>query len=285
MNGTFIDLFCGGGGMRQGFEEAGYRCVFANDIDRFAAAVYRRHYNDDTLTEGDIRGVPLDLIPDRADWLAAGFPCQSFSISGAGRGFEDARGTLFFDIARICKHKKPANVLLENVLRLLTHDGGRTFNRIVEVLEECGYFVEWGVLNAAKYGPPQSRSRVIIVGHSRIETAGALFLQPGNGGVYHDVDPEKVATCLDASYAKGWLDNGQRTHIFQDGRPRRLTPLECERLMGFPDDWTAKGLTTTGKEIAISDRQRYKIAGNAVVPAVIADVVRRTGEFKLCQVA
>lgn len=274
---TFIDLFCGAGLLRYGMERAGLRCVLASEWDDHAAAVYRRNYNDDTLIQDDIRNLRADDIPD-ADWLVAGFPCQPFSICGQERGFDDTRGTLFFEIARILQHKKPRGVLLENVRRLLEHDGGRTFIRIIGVLENLGYAVEWAVLNAAFYGLPQNRSRLFIIGRARSEPRGALFLQPESPRAYHEVDPQSVATCLDASYHKGWLDHGQRTFVFQHGHPRRLTPVECERLMGLPDGYTARGLTSEGRTILISDTQRYRMIGNGVACPVVTDIFRATRE-------
>jgi len=156
----FIDLFAGIGGIRLGLEAAGMRCVFSSEIDPAARAAYRATFGDEP--EGDIKSIDASSVPDH-DLLAAGFPCQSFSISGRQGGFSDARGTLFFEILRIAKEKRPSVLLLENVKHIIHHDGGRTFRIILASLEECGYRPSWEILNAADFGVSQNRERVAIV--------------------------------------------------------------------------------------------------------------------------
>ena len=157
----FIDLFAGIGGIRLGFEKHGYKCVYSNEIDDHACEMYKANFGDNP--KGDITMVNANDIPD-FDVLVGGFPCQSFSICGKQKGFEDTRGTLFFDICRILKEKKPYAFMLENVFNLVTHDKGNTFKVMKQTLEELGYIVEYKVLNAKDFGVPQNRERIIIVG-------------------------------------------------------------------------------------------------------------------------
>ena len=157
----FVDLFGGIGGFRLALESLGGRCVMSSEIERHARATYRMNFNE--WPRGDIRRILDEDVPEH-DILCGGFPCQSFSIAGKGMGFTDeARGTLFFEIARIVRARRPAAVFLENVAHLRNHDGGRTFAVIVRTLEECGYSVFWQVLDASRYGSPTSRKRVYIV--------------------------------------------------------------------------------------------------------------------------
>jgi DNA (cytosine-5)-methyltransferase 1 len=171
---TFIEMFCGIGGFRLGLERSGWKCVWANDIDKYACQVYRRNFGDGELVEGDVRSVDADAIPDHT-LLTAGFPCQSFSLAGKRKGFEDARGTLFYDIARVAGAKRPPLLLLENVKGLLSNDGGRTFARILQTLDGLGYDVEWQVLNSKHFGVPQNRERVFVVGHLRGTGSRQIF--------------------------------------------------------------------------------------------------------------
>lgn len=156
----FIDLFAGIGGMRMGFENADYQCVFSCEKDKFCKEVYEENF--DEIPFGDITKLDETTIPP-FDILIGGFPCQPFSISGKGKGFEDTRGTLFFDICRIIEHNKPSVVLLENVKQLKYHDKGNTLSVILNSLEKLGYKVSHEVLNAKDFGLPQNRERVIIV--------------------------------------------------------------------------------------------------------------------------
>ena len=157
----FIDLFAGIGGIRIPFDELGCECVFSSELDEAACQNYEANFGK--RPAGDITKISAQAIPAH-DVLLAGFPCQAFSIMGKMQGFEDARGTLFFEVARILRCHKPQAILLENVKQLTTHDGGRTFRRILSILADLGYFVKWRVLNALDFGLPQKRERVLIVG-------------------------------------------------------------------------------------------------------------------------
>lgn len=157
---TFIDLFAGLGGFRIALESFGARCVYSNEWDVPVQKVYQKNFGE--TPEGDITQVDEKTIPDH-DILCAGFPCQAFSISGKQKGFEDSRGTLFFDVARIVKEKKPKIVFMENVKNFATHAEGRTLNFVKTTMEELGYIFNAKVLNAVDYGVPQKRERIYMV--------------------------------------------------------------------------------------------------------------------------
>lgn len=158
---TFIDLFCGVGGIRMGFSHAGFECVFSCDINADCRETYKENYGE--MPKGDICNISEKTDIPKHDILCAGFPCQPFSISGKQKGFQDTRGTLFFEICRVIKERKPKVVFLENVKHLVHHDSGNTLQVILSQLEELGYCVEWRVLNASDFGVPQNRERIIIV--------------------------------------------------------------------------------------------------------------------------
>lgn len=174
----FIDLFAGIGGFRLGMESAGHECVAFCEIDKFARASYKAIHN----TEGEIELHDITTVTDEeirnighVDVICGGFPCQAFSIAGARRGFEDTRGTLFFEIARFAAILKPKYLFLENVKGLLNHDKGDTFETILSALDELGYDVEWQVLNSKDFGVPQNRERVFIIGHLRGQRGRKVF--------------------------------------------------------------------------------------------------------------
>lgn len=327
----FIDLFAGIGGMRHGFESIDGECVFTNEWDRFSQATYRANFpHDDHAIAGDIREVKEIEIPAH-DVLLAGFPCQPFSLAGVSKknalnrphGFAcEAQGTLFFDVARIIAAHRPAAFVLENVKNLASHDGGRTFAVIRDVLtRELGYQISVRVLDARAW-TPQHRERVFIVGFRsanafslddlpipstsptlrsilhgygkgeepehpysegvRAQAAGKYTLsnhlwtylqnyaekhrQKGNGFGFGLVGPTDVARTLSARYHK----DGSEILIKQRGKkpPRRLTPRECARLMGFDE---------AGRppvKIPVSDTQAYRQFGNAVVVPVVKAIAR-----------
>jgi DNA (cytosine-5)-methyltransferase 1 len=160
----YFSMFSGIGGFEYGIAERG-ECIGFSEINKYAIEVYRKHYPDH-INFGDATKINPSGLPD-FDFLCGGFPCQAFSIAGNRRGFQDTRGTLFFDIARILKVKRPQLVLLENVKGLLNHDKGETFKVIIQTLEELGYEHQWMVLNSKFHGVPQNRERVFIVGSLR----------------------------------------------------------------------------------------------------------------------
>jgi DNA (cytosine-5)-methyltransferase 1 len=341
-------------------------CVGYSEIDKSAIAIYQRHYPEQK-NYGDIRKIKPKKLPD-FDLLVGGFPCQSFSIAGKRLGFKDTRGTLFFDIARIIKIKRPRLLLLENVKGLLSHDEGRTFSVIIRTLDELGYDIQWQVLNSKDFGVPQNRERIFIVGHLRGTPRPEIFpftennsediilptittrITADSNGTYVGKKSPQVGTYRTHKDGQGFRrsksglvptiparareDGSGQPVILQksqdwrekrklrrfekisptiranmgDNHPmilasrgrnstnsktmeqrfeankngttntltsvqkdnlllnqtkiRRLTPKECERLQGFPDDWTA----------SVSDTQRYKTLGNAVTVNVVRKI-------------
>nr|DAO80183.1 MAG TPA: Cytosine specific methyltransferase [Caudoviricetes sp.] len=174
----FLDLFAGIGGFRLGMESAGHECVGFCEIDKYARASYKAIHN----TEGEIELHDITTVSDESirgfgsvDIICGGFPCQAFSIAGNRRGFEDTRGTLFFEICRFASILRPKYLFLENVRGLLNHDGGATFETIIRTLDGLGYDVEWQVLNSKNFGVPQNRERVFIIGHLRGERTRNVF--------------------------------------------------------------------------------------------------------------
>jgi DNA (cytosine-5)-methyltransferase 1 len=365
-----LDLFSGIGGFHKGFEQAGFTFSWVgySEIDKYAAMVYQEKFPD-AKALGDITAIqPGRDLPSNIDILCGGFPCQTFSIAGRRKGFDDTRGTLFFDIARILRHYrengKPIHYfVLENVKGLLSHDNGRTFATIYRVLADLGYTVECQLLNT-RWVLPQNRERIYIVGHLGNESKSKVFpigesdsllqksrgpgqtknqcataitqnimrgahlggetlIQVGNidkkghnsiwGRVY---DTEGISATLNShgggmgaktglyriteATKKGYaeaeegdsinlsvpnsktrrgrvgkgiaqtLDTGMQQYTIDNTSIRRLTPKECERLQGFPDDWTAYA---DGQKI--SDTQRYKMCGNAVSVPVVELVAKK----------
>jgi len=324
-----------------------FACVWANDNDKYACQIYRKHFGTEELVEGDIRTVEANSLPD-FELLTAGFPCQTFSLAGKRQGIDESRGTLFTHILRIASAKRPKLLLLENVKGLLSNDSGRSFAVILRALDGLGYDVEWQVFNSKYFGVPQSRERVFIIGHLRGTGFKQIFPIGENGeehseeqfqrnetsstlrSNYHK-NPERgsyishsvrsggrasidrhswdvslqikrthadgnhlirayekecptltqqmgtggnnvpmVANSVDTSrYLRQMGRHEEGKHGLTDYRIRRLTPTECERLQSFPDGWTTKGLTKDGKELEISDTQRYKLLGNAVTTNVV----------------
>ena len=285
----FIDLFCGIGGFRIAFEEAcrengiDTECVFSSDIDKFAQDSYEANFGERPV--GDITKVDEKSIPDH-DILFAGFPCQAFSIIGLRGGFDDTRGTLFFDVARIIKEKRPKAFILENVKQLKGHDKGRTLKTILTTLRDLGYSVNYKILNALDYGLPQKRERIVIVGHNeeimfsfpkKVEHYRPLtqILEPEDKVdrkfMASDYIREKRRQSHASAYSPGiWHENksgnvtsypyscalragASYNYLLVDGK-RRLTPREMLRLQGFPDAF----------KIVVTDSQLRKQAGNSV---------------------
>lgn len=291
----FIDLFCGIGGFRYGFEQActenniASECVFSSDIDKHAQESYAANFGH--TPHGDITQVKASDVPDH-DVLLAGFPCQSFSIIGGMKGFQDTRGTLFFDIARILFKKRPKAFILENVKQLASHDGGRTMEIIIDTLEEMGYTIKFSILNALDYGLPQKRERCIIVGHmepirfffpqpSRPFTPLAQILERNVSQKYYASDyiQEKRRQMHQAAYPLSiWHENkagnicsypyscalragASYNYLLVNGE-RRLTPRECLRLQGFPENFS----------IVVPEGQIRKQTGNAVPVNIVKAV-------------
>lgn len=180
----FLDLFAGIGGFRLGMERAGHECIGFCEIDQFARKSYKViHDTEGEFEFHDITRVTDELVRGigHIDVICGGFPCQAFSVAGKRKGFEDTRGTLFFEIARFASILKPRYLFLENVKGLLNHDKGNTFETILAALSELGYDAEWQVLNSKDFGVPQNRERVFIIGHLRGECTKQVFPIGGEG--------------------------------------------------------------------------------------------------------
>lgn len=257
-------------GLRQGLPNSaegdgrhGATCVGFSEIDKYAIKIYESHFGGHK-NYGDATRIVPEELPD-FDLLVGGFPCQAFSIAGKRLGFDDTRGTLFFDIARILKVKRPRLCLLENVKGLLSHDSGRTFKTIVTTLAELGYAVEWQVLNSKNHGVPQNRERVFIVGHLGGFCGREVFPVGYDDGEGIDAVGWEQAETFPTIRATHYKSGDNQPIVREKLRIRRLTPTECERLQGFPDGWTA----------GVSDSQRYKTLGNSVTVNVIEAIVSR----------
>lgn len=361
----YFSMFSGIGGFEKGIEqsEVEMKCIGFSEVDKYAKSIYIRQFPKHKEW-GDATKINTKELP-KFDLLVGGFPCQAFSVAGKRKGFDDTRGTLFFEIARVLKEKRPRYFLLENVKGLLSHDKGQTFKVMLGILSELGYDVEWEVLNSKNFGVPQNRERIFLKGYLRRECGGEIlstkrdsrevinemiwswtstrvgkFVDPNGLGLTlcsaghnsgHNqlvklnnkaqaqsiYDSNGLATTLSANgggqggktglYKVGnvslsghhngdvYDENGiGRTLLARDYkdpmkvrveesndsdlgivdkdfRIRRLTPRECERLQGFPDDWTKYG--KDGE--LISNTQRYKCLGNAVTVNVIEFIIRR----------
>jgi DNA (cytosine-5)-methyltransferase 1 len=299
-----VDLFAGIGGIRQAFESIGGECVYSSEWNKFSQITYKANYGD--TPKGDITKIDADDIPNH-DILVGGFPCQPFSIAGVsaknflGRehGFNDTtQGTLFFDICRIIKAKKPKAFLLENVKNLKSHDKGKTYTVIMNALKnDLKYDVHDEVLDAGNL-VPQHRERIFIAGFksktnfkfpklknkepklgkileknvdekytlkdgtwNALQRHKAKHKARGNGFGFNLADENGIAKTLSARYYK----DGAEILIPQKGKnPRRLTPRECARIMGFKESF----------KIPVSDNQAYRQFGNAVVVPVVKQVAK-----------
>lgn len=297
----FVDLFAGIGGIRIGFERAGGKCVFSSEWDTDAANTYATYFKERPY--GDITEIPNAMIPDH-DILTGGFPCQPFSVMGDMKGFDDTRGTLFFEIERILRDKRPKAFLLENVRNLVSHDKGRTFNVILGRLKTLGYHVHWRVLNALHYNLPQKRERVIIVGFKENHPFSWPVIQPLKKTLGDILEPDnlvdkkhfasekvrqsvskrlegknvpqepwishenKAGNISPLPYSCALRAGASHNYLLVNGR-RRLTPLENLRLQGFPEDYlpAVRGRT--------SDSAIRKQCGNSVPVAMIEAVAKR----------
>lgn len=329
MSLRFIDLFAGAGGIRIAFEQNGFSCVFSSEWDTHAKKSYEANFGE--RPAGDIREVSADSIPD-FEFLTAGFPCQPFSIAGVSKkkslgrmhGFLDqTQGTLFFDVLRLIRERRPAGFLLENVKNLTGHDGGRTFQIILTALNEAGYSLKHEVISSGS-ALPQNRKRIFIAGFLDPEvcerfcfpdenkippgpyiqeklnlrnSAGSPVLgdilekktdnryiltdhlwqylqnykkkhqKSGNGFGYGLCGINDRTRTLSARYYKDGseiLVKQRKSKKNPNGNPRRLTPRECARIMGFPEDY----------KIVVSDTQAYRQFGNSVAVPVVAAIAK-----------
>ena len=306
---TFIDLFAGIGGMHIAYASAGARCVYSNEWNKYSQQTYYANFG--IQPDDDITKVVAEDIPDH-DILVAGFPCQPFSIAGVSKkqslgratGFEDkTQGTLFFDVCRILKAKRPKAFMLENVKNLCSHDRGRTFKVIQESLAELNYKVFFQILDGKAY-VPQHRERIVIVGfdmerygedinfefslepkdqqpvmrdiletdvNDKYTLSDKLWIYLQNYAAKHKAAGNGFGygiaplDGISRTISARYYKDGSEILIAQEGKnPRRLTPRECARLQGFPDSF----------KIPVSDTQAYKQFGNSVVVPLMAEVAK-----------
>ena len=278
----YFSMFSGIGGFDFALNERGHECVGYSEIDGYAIETYIKNFGDEVKNYGDAKKIESNELPD-FDMLCGGFPCQAFSIAGKRRGFEDTRGTLFFEVARIVKDKKPKIVFLENVKGLLNHKKGETFRTILQTLSELGYYVQWMVLNSKFLGVPQNRERVFIIGHLGEGSPNLLLpLQRETEGnikyahfdrcqSYRVLKTEGISSCLSTCATGG----RHVPKILTEKGVRQLTPTEFERLQSFPDTWTE----------GCSDTQRFKQLGNAVTVNVVRALIPQLENLNDLQVS
>ena len=326
---NLLDLFSGIGGFSLAAQRAGFKIEkhYASEVDKYAQQIYRYRFAE-SIQLGDVTRIGNGY--GKIDIITGGFPCQSFSIAGKRQGFDDTRGTLFFEIQRLAREYKPRYMVLENVKGILNHDRGNTISVILDELRRLNFTVQLLVLNTVDFGIPQNRERCFFICTFRGER------QPEISHI-REAKRENTfcANCIDANYYKGIDNHGQRTCVsvgtlrthkdgegFREmqsgncptipararedgsGQPvicktirssgrgsydgnhtwdivadndfiiRRLTPIECERLQDFPDDWTKYGRMETGDEVEISDTQRYKTLGNSITVKVAEEIFK-----------
>lgn len=297
---NYISLFSGIGGFELGIQKSKYKdhlnCIGFSEVDENAIKIYRRHFPNHKWL-GDVRKIKTDELP-RFELLVGGFPCQSFSNSGNKQGFDDTRGTLFFEIARILKDKRPKYFLLENVQGLLWNKCGETMQTIIRVLAEMGYNIQYEILDSRFFGVPQRRERLFIKGclgkgcefkfptirryseptkdlsdeHLKIRTDTSKGYKEANVG-----DGVRISRLNQKNGGRGRVQSDSVGTLMcscnwgvvtPDLEIRKLTPLEYERCQGFDDGWTEFGVDGE----PISNTQRYKCLGNAVTVNVVRDI-------------
>lgn len=270
---TFIDLFAGIGGFHLAFHNAGAKCVFASEWDKHARKTYEKNFRriDSELFDsgnfvGDISQIDKASIPD-FDILCGGFPCQPFSQAGHKLGFDDARGTLFFDIAEIIALKRPKAIFLENVKHLLKHDDGRTFKTIQRILsEQLGYKIDHQVVKASDHGLPQHRPRVFIIGFKDHDVNFQFPLKRELMFTMSDVFEAQVSREIGFTLRVGGKssaidDRRNWDGYWVNGEVRRLSPREGKRMQGFPDDF----------DFPVSRVEAMKQLGNSVAVTAVQD--------------
>ena len=271
----FIDLFAGIGGFHLAMHELGGECVFASEWDNDCRKTYEKNFkkispkifNDKSLFAGDITKVDPSSIPDH-DVLCAGFPCQPFSQAGFKKGFNDTRGTLFFNVAQIIKAKKPKAIFLENVRGLKNHDNGKTFKVISNVIDELGYTLHDNIVKASDYGLPQHRPRLFMVGfrndiNDTFTNPLPIPLTMNMCDIFDAKNVNKEIGFTLRVGGKGSPINDRRNWdgYIVDGEEKRIGPKEGKRMQGFPDSF----------EFPVSKTAAMKQLGNSVaVPAIRA---------------
>jgi DNA (cytosine-5)-methyltransferase 1 len=303
---TFIDLFAGIGGFRVALQKNGGSCVFSSEWDKYAQITYYNNFNE--VPAGDITKISEDIIPEH-DILTAGFPCQPFSISGSRKGFEDTRGTLFFDVARIVNYHKPKVVFLENVKNFEKHDNGKTLNVVLKTMENMGYKTFYKILNAGDFGLPTKRERIYIVCF-RLDINSSMFEfpKPHTKKVYLesfiDFENEENAKKIDLKHVTFSKKDDkyeskpiQIAKINKGGQGERIYSIKGHAITfsangggffsktgGYFVNEVARKLTPKecsrvmgfGRDFKINtiESQAYKQFGNSVAVNVISDIMK-----------
>jgi len=295
----FIELFAGVGGFRLGLERTGHECVFASEWLAKPASIYERNFNDKP-DQRDVCTITADSLPD-ADLIVGGFPCATFSVAGkrTGLSLEDTRGTLFYEMFRLARDKRVPYVLFENVHGLLNHDGGQTFGVMLGVMDAMGFDAQWELLDSQNFGVPQHRERVFLVANlrgrprpevfpiERARRADARAQEAEESGGDEEEPSVFFARAILTPDRTAKRQNGRRMKLHNEPSfcltaqdrhgvavpegVRRLTPLECERLQGLPDNWTkwyADGSL-------VPDAERYERCGRTVTIPIIEAIGER----------
>lgn len=280
----FIDLFAGIGGFHLALHRAGAECVFVSEWDEHARKTYEHNFKkiqpelfdkglfakNKNLFAGDITKVNEKEIPD-FDIVCGGFPCQPFSQAGFKKGFEDTRGTLFHDIVRIIKEKKPKAFFLENVRHLLNHDNGKTFEIIKKaIIEELGYSFHYKIVKASDYGLPQYRPRLFMVGFKnpniKFEFPEPVKLEKTMADIWGAPCDRRIGYTLRVGGRGSGIDDRRNWDTYRvNGKVRQLTQIEGKKMMGFPDDF----------EFPVTETQAMKQLGNAVAVDAIYVVAQQ----------
>jgi len=294
----YFSAFTGVGGFDMGLPHD-WKCVGHSEIDKYANMVLRYRFKD-VKNYGNAEKIDWKEIPD-FDLLVGGTPCQDLSISGKRAGLNGTRSRLFFEYVRALREKKPRYFIWENVKGALSSNRGWDFARVLLEFSEAGYSVWWQVLDAAWFGIPQHRERVFVAGSLGDKPPLKVLFEPGYAGSYvveSELNAQKIETINKTvkvaipvltpnrmekrQNGRRFKENGEpaftltrqdRHGIFDGKTIRTLTPLECERLMGWPDDWTRYGIGAEGNTVEISDTQRYNLTSNGVVPQVVSNIV------------
>ena len=303
---TVASMFSGIGGIDLAFKQSGFKIIWANELDKYACRTYRLNFSDDYLVEGDIQNIKTDDIPN-FDVLVDGFPCQAFSSVGLQKGFDDPRGNLFFETARVISKKNPKIVFFENVANLIKHDDGKTFETIKNTMEELDYHLTFKIMNASDYGIPQQRNRIYIVASKSKKFIDEFTFpqeRPLNHDAFYFFDKEKQDSSYYMDGHKKWNDMVQymtdkhRIYRFTDwgishgrdgicptllaamGSPyeripfffdefsiRKITQREAARLQGFPEDFKFP--------IDKTPKQVYKQIGNSVCVPIVREIAEK----------
>ena len=278
----YFEMFAGVGGFSQGLNKDKFEPIGFSEIDKYASQVLKYHYPN-TKNYGNCETIRWSEVPD-FDLLTGGSPCQNFSIAGKREGIVGSKSKLVWEFIRCLNEKQPRYFIWENVKGALSSRNGWDFANILTAFSEAGYSLWWQVLNAKDFGVPQNRERIFVIGF-REGSPKEVFFERETNQLFNPTQeirfgnfggkattPDGYADTLTKSY--GELSGDGTKMIQGDSVMRIFTPIECERLMGWADNWTKFGINEKGNKVEISDSQRYKMCGNGVVSSVIRELVK-----------